>query len=485
MLILIMFLLPVCLTAQDVDPSPYGGEYEAFQNRLAREEQLLEKGVPVESGDLERLKALYNRLQELPYEDLLLQAEMLLFLVKSKFAHLSEEVPQEPEGNVASAPAPVNGRRDSPERYNMKLVVGLTSSAVSAGLFNLFWMFGDYSYNNYLATEYSEEAARYKQLTRLYDTLSLAALSAAVLSFGLTIPLLLSGPDAVPVPAVNAAAGDDLDPEDYTADLIRKRDRVQKKLEKTGDRTYAAVPRTFLAISMVTGIGNTLLFSVGSELYYDRDPRDNYSQGTDPLTITGIAVGSLANAALLSALATSFTHPAHLNLETEAAAIDLQLRTIEQQYGIDTRWKERGEETLGRLESRREVLLARLIRAREKKRAYTTGTLLSFGIGALSLAATAVEMKMYRNSRYNDEGGGLRFVPGPGLIVGTASAGGLGITTGTIISLFRPRVRRIQREIDYIDNRIAILKSTISTSGFRDRSSQAAAGSSDTPGTAP
>ena len=138
MLILIVFLLPVCLTAQEADPSPYSREYEPFQERLAREEQLLEEGVPVESGDLERLEILYNRLQELPYEDLILRAGMLLFLVESKFAHLSEEKLPEQGGDSSSASAL--------GRYNRKLTIGLTSSAVSAGLFNLFWIFGDYCF---------------------------------------------------------------------------------------------------------------------------------------------------------------------------------------------------------------------------------------------------------------------------------------------------------------------------------------------------
>jgi len=168
--------------------------YSAYSERLKEAESLLEESASVSPEDIMRLEEWLEKLENTPYRDLVAKTRMLLFFANKKKPDVSSTLSESTNSDLET-PALASIRAGKPGRGReiaQWITFGLGVSCL--GLFNLFWYMGDRSYEDFLNADSSSEEDRYQQLTNTYDTLSYVFGGIGLVSLGVWIILLATGP---------------------------------------------------------------------------------------------------------------------------------------------------------------------------------------------------------------------------------------------------------------------------------------------------
>jgi hypothetical protein len=189
--------------------------YPYYSERLKEAEELLQQDYRVNPQDIQMLEDMLEELEDTPYKDLIAKARMLVFLTEEKHkaqtssdahAGLSKETDKEgaslslqnrsrPDNTKADDTEPVRPRARRPGRGReiaQWITFGFGASCL--GLFNLFWYMGDRTYEEYLSATSSSEEKLLEQITNTYDTLSYVFGGVGLVSIGVWIYLLATGP---------------------------------------------------------------------------------------------------------------------------------------------------------------------------------------------------------------------------------------------------------------------------------------------------
>ena len=185
--------------------------YSSYSERLRDAENLLNNDYSIKPEDIARLEAWLGELENTPYKDLTAKARMLVFLTREKLTNGhprpgSSKLPFSPRSDGTPGAA---DRSDGtlPDTLPLALATGnpghgreiaqwvTFSVGVSClGLFNLFWYMGDRSYEEFLEADSASEEDRLQQITGTYDTLSYVFGGVGLVSLGVWIVLLATGP---------------------------------------------------------------------------------------------------------------------------------------------------------------------------------------------------------------------------------------------------------------------------------------------------
>ena len=159
--------------------------YTSYSERLRDAENLLKNDYSIKPEDITRLEAWLEELENTPYKDLIAKARMLVFLTREKLASSRPRTDTLPLTFATGNPG--HGREIA---QWVTFSVGLSC----LGLFNLFWYMGDRSYEEFLEADSASEENRLQQITGTYDTLSYVFAGVGLLSLGVWIYLLATGP---------------------------------------------------------------------------------------------------------------------------------------------------------------------------------------------------------------------------------------------------------------------------------------------------
>jgi len=190
--------------------------YSSYSEELREAENLLQNDYSIIPEDIARLEALLGELENTPYKDLIAKARMLVFLTREKLTNSPSPLPDRPRSDGtppdgtpgASQPTTqIAASADRPDTLSPTLATGnpgrgrqiaqwvTFSVGVSClGLFNLFWYMGDRSYEEFLDADSASEENRLQQITNTYDTLSYVFGGVGLVSLGVWICLLATGP---------------------------------------------------------------------------------------------------------------------------------------------------------------------------------------------------------------------------------------------------------------------------------------------------
>ena len=168
--------------------------YSSYSERLREAQNLLKNDYSIKPEDITRLEAWLGELENTPYKDLIAKARMLVFLTREK---LTNSPSTAPGGAPPDSPRPelATIRVANPDRGRQIAQWITFSVGVSClGLFNLFWYMGDQSYEEFLEADSASEEDRLQQITNTYDTLSYVFAGVGLVSLGMWIYLLATGP---------------------------------------------------------------------------------------------------------------------------------------------------------------------------------------------------------------------------------------------------------------------------------------------------
>jgi len=179
--------------------------YSSYSERLRNAENLLKTDHSIKPEDVTRLETWLGELENTPYKDLIAKARMLVFLTREKLASSRSR----PGAQPLDGTPPDRTRPDGTPPDTLPLALGTGnpghgreiaqwvtfSVGISClGLFNLFWYMGDRSYEEFLEADSASEEKRLQEITGTYDTLSYVFAGVGLVSLGVWIYLLATGP---------------------------------------------------------------------------------------------------------------------------------------------------------------------------------------------------------------------------------------------------------------------------------------------------
>jgi len=422
----VLLCVPVLIAA--------GEEPGGIEERLTDARKVLEDDYQVTVEDLQNLQALFDEITQAGLEEFIPDIRMLLFIAGDKYE--GEEVPVSMEGEAepAAVSRPAGGGG-----------VPLTVSAVSAGLFNLFWILGDSYHSRYTSAETPLEASRLMPYWQAFDLLTYLSAGISILSFGIGVPQLALQPAVF---ALADPPGETI--QEQTEYLLKAREKALKKRTRADRETYTLVPRVLFSTGLSFIITETLLFSMGSQVYWWNVPGYDYSSGFDPVTFSGMVIGIAGSSLLVSSLITALLNPPPSAMESAIARGRVELEKRE----YDTAPLQ--EEDRERLTVRQDILLEKLERGEAMKRWHSPVLVSAAGAGIVSLGVMTALLVTRENAEEALQEGSTwdGIIPSDGWIIGTGVAGGVFLSAAGVLLTFAPPVKKIREELTFIKNRL-------------------------------